>query len=476
MALVPLSSGQRTQIGTKLASYVQAGLDTKGRMPQWWERVQKFHRNERPESADAWGTMPDDPGYSEFHVPFSQPRQDMLVAQVCTVINKQEPYMLAAEGIDEGPADKMQQLVHRLWQDAKFEDRTRKAGSLCTDTDMAIWRLTPADRRGRPAVAIDVIDPANFICFPATPYGVAGAACSGMRIYQRRRMIMDKIKADIYYEATVSAGDDPTQTNSAATNHAGTNLSIAGPTPNDDSTPECWDLIVKLAIEGEDGKEEGEEKTYRATIAYTTQELLSLEEYPYSIPWFFVGHFVGDSTQFWSGSSVGRNLAGMQDAFNKLHSALYVGSMNSAQPAMIGPKLGSGVKYSKYKWADYIESDEPVQPFTPTIRFVGEPLINQLAMLEQSGDQVARISQNTQGAQTSEQTTATESSIIAAGVAVGLEEYIANFSEPLGDMATLTVEIIAERFTEFEAAYGEEQPQPPAPEMNEPMGGLLGAA
>jgi hypothetical protein len=46
-------------------------------------------------------------------------------------------------------------------------------------------------------------------------------------------------------------------------------------------------------------------------------------------------------------------------------------------------------------------------------------------------------------------TTATENSIIAAGVAVGLEEYIANFSTFLPDAATFTFELLDVHFADW---------------------------
>jgi primosomal replication protein N len=106
---------------------------------------------------------------------------------------------------------------------------------------------------------------------------------------------------------------------------------------------------------------------------------------------------------------------------------------------------------------DIIETDSPVTPWQGSVKFDGAPFPQILERCEQIADQVARISQNTTGAQASGQTTATEQSIIAAGVAVGLEGYIAKFSEEFGMMMSLTMQIIAQDFEAYKERYGNEE-------------------
>jgi hypothetical protein len=100
------------------------------------------------------------------------------------------------------------------------------------------------------------------------------------------------------------------------------------------------------------------------------------------------------------------------------------------------------------------------QPWSPGITFNGSDFVQMLGLLERNGDQVARISQNTQGAQATGQTTATEQSIIAAGVATGVENYIENFTLEFPMMAEHTMHLIYDDYDNFANRYGTEAEAP----------------
>jgi hypothetical protein len=83
------------------------------------------------------------------------------------------------------------------------------------------------------------------------------------------------------------------------------------------------------------------------------------------------------------------------------------------------------------------------------VRFNGEPLQQLWQAYQEIGDQTARVSANTMGAVQSRDTTATENSIIASGVSIGLEEYVANFSANLGEAAAFTTELLALHYNDW---------------------------
>lgn len=434
---IKLDDSKRVEIGKLICDLIQAGKDVEGRAPEWWDEMRKNHRNEGS-NLDETGTQSiDSGGVRKFHIPFSAQRQDMLKAQICTVIGKQDPFMVCLDE-DEDESKALSDLVHRAWKKAKFQQRIRTAASICTDTDLVYYRLCSM---GNGQLEISVHNPDQVVIFPVLPTGIQDATIVGHQIYKPRR-IVEATKT--YYEGVADSLPDSVQdelVTVSAANRSGINVGINGPDSKKDGLIELWDVIVKLDLDDKG------DKLYRATVAFDARELLALEAYPYSNHWYFESRLIG-SDDYYPTTSVARSLYAIQDAFNNMISAFYEGAMAAALPPIFGPKLDSGEKYTKYGWGDYIETETQVQPWAPSAKAIIQPIPVIMQSLERYGDQVARISQNTTGSAVNAQT-ATEASIIAAGVAVGVEEFIANFSLDFPRMADLTLEIIESEFESF---------------------------
>lgn len=455
--LINLDSTQRGFIASRLREYVEAGMSALGEMPDgWWRDCERFYRNEPPGGADILGRNPQHNQYCKFHFALSQPRLDMLSAQVCTVVGKQDPYMRDVR--DEADvADAKETLLYRIWKDGDFESKIRDASTITGNTDLAFYRLTPGEEPG--TVRWDVLHPRNVIVVPPFKDGIQKAACVGHK-YSRRRAEVDSMRAEgLYYEGIDLTAGDPADTGDPEDVRRSGAILEGMPVASDrqQDLPTLWELVVRLALNGKGELDpKVPEKKYLATFSEDDNELLCLEEYKAPLTWYFRTFFVGNPTEFYSSSSVGRNLYALQDAYNMVMSGIYSGSMMSAMKPMIGPKLGTGEKYATFPMGSYVQTDSTQGAYSPTINFAGQPLFELSQKIESTADQVARISQNTQGSQAQGQTTATEQSIIAAGVAVGVEEYIANFTSELPMAAKLTMWFVDDQYDAFAERYGDE--------------------
>lgn len=452
--LIDLQPEHRTKLGTIIRDWIQVGLDQKGQ-PDWWKKVWAFYENRTPENPGK-GLVP-------VHMPLSQPRIDMLSANVCTVVGKQDPIMLA-DSEDTELASKKQQFLHKVWEYAGFDAQIRKASTDAGNVNRCFYKLTPNGQPGtggmqrapnpsqKPGIEIAVISPNDMSVFPAVSGGCQGAVCVGNRLYKRVQTINDQIKAGEYYKVTVTGGDSPSEHDDTGTvAHSGSSEGLM-PVENEQTSVECFDCIVKLNLKDYGG--EDAEIRYRALIAFKNGDLLSLERYPenYQYTWYFEGFYITDGENYWSGRSVGRNLFTLQDLYNKYWAMFYTSGMSQAKPPIIGPKL-DGEKYSEWEIGAYIESDEPVAPWSPSIRADLQPIIIALQNIERVADQVARVSQNSMGAANKAAETASENNIIASGVAVGLEEYIANFSSPFPAMAEHTEHLMQGMWEDVQSYY-----------------------
>lgn len=441
--LVKITETERSRLGLVLDDYIQGGKTQKGSMSSWWAAVERMFRNEAPTVSQK--------GVEPVHIPLAQPRLDMLTAQVCCVVGKQKPYMLATNQSDTEKQSRLQDAVHMLWEAADFEGQMEKAAENCGNLNAALWKLTPKllptdstgsggqlaeNQQSGPGVQQNILHPDDVVVYPAGRGGIEQALFVGERFYRTLGECKSLCSAGYYYKKGSPTGGSDPGSEDATGRYAHSRTTLADMPGDMDQELVClWTGIATLSINGE------KLMRYVVTWAEDTQELLMAEPYPYSRVWYFIGRYLPSGTQFWGSRSVGRNLTGLNNYYNNLHSALYTGAMESAKPPKIGPKLAE--KYESFDWGDYIETDEPVQPWSQSITFRGDPLVQQILNTERVADQVAGVSQNTMGSTAGRSTTATTDSIIAAGVAVRLEKFITNFIRPLSSMAALTCEIVA---------------------------------
>jgi len=421
---------------------IQAGIAQKGSIDNWWSLCEKIHRNEWT-SYDQEGE-----GLEPMEIPFSQPRQDMLTAQVCSVITKQEPYMLAEDSGNTQGEESKERAVHKFWKSAGFEIKLRKASNICTDTNRVFYRVgfERVDDKAYGGLILDVLHPRKVVLFPCTEEGVQGARLVGHRFYRRVKEVLAMKKAKVYFGdpgTTIVGGDSPQEYDLGNDiGSAGVVANASGPDPMDERV-ELYEFCVKVDYE------DSGEKWYLATIAFKTGALLQLQDYPYSRPWYFdASYIISNDDAYWSNVSVARNLAGLQDAMNKYNSGFYNGNMISAFPPIFGPELPE--KDYRYSWGDIIPTDTPGQNWNPTTSFRGDPMVKHMQIIDIAGDRTARISANTQGSIQDRSTTATESSIVASADSVGIEEYIGNFASTLADVASFTCELLALHFEQWQ--------------------------
>lgn len=441
------SSDQRQAIGGLLQKLVYAAIEQKGNVETWWARCEQDHRNEWNEDSSP-GT-----GMTPMHVPFTQPRVDMITAQVCSVIGTQDPYMLADGIASDADEDRLERTLHKFWKVAKFEKKLRQASHICVDTNRVWWRVAWEMDARKPfaGILLDVIHPRNVCLFPCTLAGIEGARCLGHRFYRRQRDVVAMQKAGAYFDdRPPTYGDTPQEYDrSGEIASAGAAPGATGPDPGD-MLVEMWDLLVKYA---DPDRPEEKECWYRATLAFKQSLLLSFEPYPYSRPWYFdAAYITGNEEAYWSAISISRHLSGLQDATDKMTAGVYNASLMAAFPPILGPELPQ--KDARYGPGDFIPTDLPAQSYySPTIRANTQGMMASVEGFDAVGNKTARVSDGMQAVAQPKETTATENAQIAAGASTGMAEYIANFSEPLPDMASFTCELLLTHVNDWQQYY-----------------------
>ena len=186
---------KRQILGTLIRNLVWAGLEQKGTCEDWWAQCEAYHRNEMAMAEEDDNLVP-------LHIPFSQPRQDQLTAQVCTVVTKQQPYMLAECPGDEATEELLETTLDKFWRTAGFEKQIRRASRICTDTNLVWYRVawTFNPRRVYGGLIIDVFHPKHVAIYPSTIEGIDGARLVGHRFQRRLRDVQALQAAGVYFD------------------------------------------------------------------------------------------------------------------------------------------------------------------------------------------------------------------------------------------------------------------------------------
>ncbi len=462
------TQSDRNKVALQLSTLVQQAITAKGSLPEIWLRTESYQRNDPP----AYDTAPDE-GMSPLHIPFLQPRIDTLVGQICSVVARQHPLMLAVSGLGDELSTRLEAIVHRQWESGGFDRACRGVALNAALHNKGVWRLAFEFQPGGilpegsdqiediqhgpvrfAGIKIDSIHPNDFVIAPSAVDGIQSAMLVGHRFYARLAYIKERQRLGEYFDNRdyeLVGGDSPeAHDDMMSIVSALTSPSVFSGFPETELV-ELFELYVKLP------DERGLERYYRAVLAPYQNYLLDLQAWPYSRPPYFTSELLTDE-YFWSGKSVGRNLSPLQDLYDKLNALVYNGSYMASAPPIFGPRLDNE-KYSQYKPYSYLETEGGGgQPFQATTQFNAQPLLQQIAACERNGDMVARVSTNSLGAEEAKSSlTATQTQAIQQGMSVGLQEYIAMFTLSFGQMAAFTCEVLADQYIVWRLLYPEQK-------------------
>jgi len=389
-----------------------------------------------------------------YNMPLTSIRVDVAVGSVAGGFSSASPYFIVKGG-DEGERGDVERDLHAALEYAGFPLAVRQAGYSAALKGRGPLRLTyqtihEADRwvedaTGESDVAysglvIDPILPQDFVAYPAYVDDLAKARLIGHRFELRYAEIERRQREGIYFsEPNLEGVDDRSGVESSTQNDP------------DDYGVDLYDVIVRLRP-----KEGAPEKAYRATLAYTSQELLDIEEYPYPRPWYFAPGFRYDPNTFWPKHSIATRLLEVQAIYNDAWTIGVFGTVAKSMPTVLA--------------SNFLAEQQSTQiGIGRIVGFKGNPSFTQLRTdgslegvpgliqgAERLADGISRVSQLGQGQALAGDRTATEAAAVQAGQAAGLSEYGDNFGMELARMARFALLLLGENFRAWKRFYGDE--------------------
>lgn len=458
---VKLDDAELNNLGLDLHRWIIAGIAEQGALPERWEQLEKDYSTQP--TAGGVELIPGQPPRC-FNI--TQSRVDQLVGGVCGPMTANQPYFVAkAYGQDESSVKMAENTVYYLQRVADFERRLRMATRMTCMAAPAIFRFMLRDEgdedidislSGNEKVLprLDVIHPKDFVIYPAAVHDIRRAVLVGQRLWFTLQEIQDLQESGDYLPGEIApVGENPQDYEVGRRKDWSMTEETAGIVPPEHFLIQCYEVLFKGTLEDDT------RKWYRAIIALQQKQVLLIERYPYSQPWYFE-HFLDEEYgAFYRANPPAQKLQQIQSAVNDVTNLMIDGSIFSAFPAGFTNARMLKQDFMKYEAGtlNYIDGD-PNSIHWTKCDFDPKVMPELIEKFEDWADSAIRISQAGMGQEFKSGTTATEASGILAGQQAGLDEYRANAAMSGVRLCDFIRELAFLHHDELQATFGEAYP------------------
>jgi hypothetical protein len=464
----------RDELAKEIFRMIQAHEASMSSRLSEWEYVQKVYDNEAvPSSLEFLEDV------EPYNMALMSTRVDGIVSYVCGGVTQATPYfILKSYGRSAERMSDAEKTLHYALEQAGFDRKTRDAGLIAGLKGRALMRLRyetlkegflpdepemlaqsdPLDFSTEPdpevrysGLVIDVFPAEQAVVYPAWCESVTEARLVGHAFYQSRRDMEQKQLGGLYFEDV----ELPPGTNEAVAPDLGHGQQEPGSVVDDqdDGGILCYDVLLKLRRPGADF-----DSRYRATLAFTSQRLLALEEYRLPTPWYFAPGFRYEPKKFWPHRSIGERMLEAQTVYNDAWTLAIFGSAAAAFTTVAVSGAISDAQVQKAGIGVFVHY-KGTPEFTPIpVTFNGVGVKELIQGCEEVADSIGRISQNGLGQQLSGSDTATEASILQRNQTAGISEFQANWGTEMERLGMFGLQLLRANWNEFVRFHGEALP------------------
>lgn len=204
-----------------------------------------------------------------------------------------------------------------------------------------------------------------------------------------------------------------------------------------DESIECYELITRLKLDGDERRE-----LYKCCVEKESVQLMCIERYQYSRPWYFVFKTNYDEDNMYPSDSIGGVMQGLQLAYNDLWTTVLHGSYMAAFPLIIISGGSLGNKVSSYQPAQCVETGDDVKLQTLATQFNpgALPMVGQ--KFEDLADAVSGVSRIGDLQPMPSHTTATAASGFLAAQQESKDEYVEGVESTFREMYEFIFEML----------------------------------
>jgi len=456
--VLKIPENKHEQIAKAICADIRESERQKSELVERWIRLRAIHDCEENTSQVQLIE-----GMKPYMIPLSRTKADRILGAVVDGITGLNPYVQAYDqgnlndNLDDVVADLM-----TLAEDAGDVQAIREGVEDAILTNCGVWRIRPlidepaydspqSDEIGGNATRLDweSIDPLDVCCYPPYYGTFAAAKTVGHRWSELLYRVKDQMegKNPRYFKYDLKGGDDP------GNRHRTPDEEIEGVySPNEvaDGFVDLWEVITELDIKGD-----GNRKKYLCIVAFSEEKLLSIQEYPYKIPWYIEVRTNRERKKNFPSSSVMQRCQGLQLAYSDSMTAGIQAFFASLGPIILLSGGGAMAKVSQAKPFMMVEvpAEVKIQTVTSTPNLQELPFVTE--KIEETMDALTGIGRTGTGQQLPPSTTATEVDAITAAQNEAKDQYTQVVAGSVERAMNLLYEFYQIHYDDLKKQYGD---------------------
>lgn len=427
-------------LGTRVADEILAGRRSMEEAKQLlYDRLLALYTHDAPTPA-----KPPFKGASTAHLNVMQVKGDALGTNVMGTMLAKPPYCVAMAGFD---GDRLRRNVVAERAVQFFVDKGHAKHSMAeVSRDAFLYNVGPLytgfKTKGdgfdpTPGVEYCPIEAFDFVLYPpsvAANVWKDPVKLVGHRIWVRRGTCDARKKSGEYADVPVQA-DQPEGVRQAQEQSTTKHI------PHDSAGRKENDLLPLWWVCFKDLDAAGVEVWWWGLLSEHDKQFLRLRRHKEPRPPYHVFRYKANKGEFWSKSTVGNDLQGVQLEINNLYRMWLDGVKWNIYGTAVGQSYGKAEQHLQLEPGAMVLLDNPsdAQYWNPQadLAYVPEALQTLLSY----ADQIVRISQEFTGGE-SEDSTATQAAIRQAGMRAGVDDYISTAAMALVSLYEYTHSLI----------------------------------
>jgi hypothetical protein len=452
--VVTFEGDGRTKLGLHLQEIVNASQRAKSGLLDRWKKNQAYYDNQPEASNLPYVDAP------LIHHPLTQPKIDYLSATLTTTILNQSPVFLFSYGNSHEAAKRAEKQLD-FFLDQEFESSIddvsvcaaiRNHGFLKVTFEAAAQSFLPLAKvralstgpLSSAGLKFDFVPAEDMDIFPDNAHSVQAAQYVGHRFWRQVREIKQLQRAKRYDEVEIKVTGHPSEKESARDFGFGrTDQATTG--QEDEALVQLAEGIFKWDFNGRG------DRRYIATFLVETGEILKIRPYNMSRPWYVDFRLKTKAPDcYWSATSVGQDLQGLQWQYNIQHNTVAYGTLMKAFQPILGE--GPASKVQKVSPGSVVMvPGKVVGGLQSTYDPGGSTLIIQ--QIERQADAVTGVTQEATGSSISKRQTKYETQVRQTGASTKLEKFLQTFNIGMVEVAHLCVEHLWRNYELWSLAY-----------------------
>ena len=422
---VTLTDEEKSKLILALCDQIEASECAKERVKDRWESVQHIYNCD-----DQSSTLHVVDGWKPVIRPLYRQKADKIANVVRSAYFSIKPWAQLIDSSGYEPVSDVERTLQYFLEDSPMKTVSKDVFLDMVHFNCGVMKCSATDTGQLDATSIH---PHDMMFYPCQVKDQTKCKTIGHRSSMMRWEIEELVQSNVY-----SSDVDCRKLGIAGEVNAHTmNETLTSSVVADDDQIAFWEVCTKLKLSGDTKRE-----WYIVCLEIESGQLLSIERYPYSVPWYFIFKTGTKEKNMFPRDSIGGIFQHLQLNYNDIHTIIFQGSLMSAFPtAFISGGMLSN-KVTTYQPGQLIETGDDIRVQYIETRFNPGALGAESAKIEEIADSLTGTSQIASSQNLASNTTATEARGVISADSENKDSYVENVEPTFQLLFTYLLEVL----------------------------------